>query len=192
MYSEVHDAHNPNNEEDMKRITKISIAMGILCFGSLYADGVGVFGSWWSTDEADDAYGAGVKARTTIGHGYGELRASYFEDISEDFALLDYELTVIPIDVAIGLQTDPSRDVMLYAGGGISYFFMDSNIGDGDDLAGVFAQAGSELKLNENTALFLEFMWRDIEARVTDDVDLVENRFEIGGPSVNLGIMLRW
>jgi len=158
----------------------------------LFADGLSVFASWWSPEEGDASYGAGVQARTSSDLLYVEARGTYYEDITQDFTLIDYELSVIPLDVGLGLKLDLSEVSELYAGLGGTYFVMDANTGDSDDRIGYYLKAGCEVELNETVGVSFEALWRDAEARVTEDGDLEENRFQLDGVALSIGLVFLW
>lgn len=178
----------------MNKITlaRVSLILSLMAGTHAVADGLSVVGSWWSPDEGDASYGAGIQARIGDDLLYLEAAGTYFEDITQEFTLISYELSVIPLDLGLGLKLEASPTVDLYAGGGATYFVMDSNVGDSDDRVGYYVKGGCEVELNENVGIFLEALWRDAEARVDEDEGLVENRFNLEGVALSVGLVFLW
>ncbi len=176
----------------MKFLMLTACCLSLLGGGVLNADGLSVYGSYWNPDEGDDSYGVGLQVRGGGELVYFEALGTYYEDITQEFTLIDYELSVIPFDLGLGLRFDASPATELYAGLGGTYFLLDSNVGDSDDRVGYYLKAGCEVEINENMGISVEAMWRDAEARVTDDGDFEENRFNLDGLALHVGLVFLW
>jgi opacity protein-like surface antigen len=152
-----------------------------------YGSGLGVFVSQWDPDEdgLDSTTGGGAKL--AFGDTFGlELRGSYFDDDA---------LTLIPADiglfVAIPLGESP---LTIYAQGGATWYFLDSDAGDVDDEVGWYAGGGLELTLADNIALFAEAQYRKLEYTATDDSadDLEENDVDVKALTYSGGLLFRF
>ena len=121
----------------------------------------GVFGSYWDTDDADDAFGIGAKGR----FGMFELRGTYYEDLTSDSVI---EVEAIPIEAGVAFNFAPDMAINPYVGAGVSYFLLDTNIGDIDDEVGWYAVLGGEFGMAEGISLMAEVMYRDVEGTVED------------------------
>jgi len=170
----------------------LSLTAFTLCLNGIYADGLGVFGSLWEPSDGEDVAGVGIRGRGGDGILYFEARGTYFEDISEDGLLFDRELSVIPFDLGIGLQSSAEEPVQFYGGAGITYYFIDMDNADVDDEFGYYFQLGAELVIHEGFGIFAEGVWRHAEAKIDDDGDVDEADFDLEGSAVNLGIVFRW
>jgi len=178
------------------------VSVACLFTNMAFGAGIGAFGSYWSTEDADSGYGYGVRlASTSDPAGYLEVRASRFDDLSDDDSSMDMKLTVTPIDVGITLRGGPEDAIEFYIGGGGSYYIIDSEIEtaggtkdiDIDDEWGWYGLVGFELDLSENLTLFAEGIYRNIEGSVPGDEIGNANSdtdFELTGFGGNAGIML--
>jgi hypothetical protein len=178
----------------MKKMITVFVlsGLGLLSAGALQAEGLGVFGSLWDPSDGDETFGAGVRARGGDGPIYFEVRGTYFEDITDDRGLISNDLQVIPVDLGLGLQMLPNESIEIYAGGGATYYFMDSEYGNVDDEVGYYLQVGTELGVSEGLGLFAEAVWRHVEGSVEDGGQLEDSNIDLKGMAVNFGLVLNW
>lgn len=185
----------------MKKTVLIAIAFSLMA-GSVYAGAIGAFGSYWSPEDADSGYGYGVRlASTSDPAGYLEIRASRFDDLTDDEDGMDTKLTVTPLDVGITLHSGSGDSVEFYVGGGGSYYLLDSEVEIGgenrdvdiDDEWGWYGLAGVEIGFSKNLKLFGEATYRQVEGTMKDDdIDNATSdaNFKLDGFGGNAGIML--
>lgn len=186
---------------------KLAMSVGALWLaGSLtaMAGGLGAYGSYWSTKDADAGFGGGGKLQFMLGDIIGlEIRGSYFPDLNEEESLFKYELEVIPAEADLILAIPLGDLLRVYGGGGAGYYFIDAKIkGQGldekvnvDDQLGWFAVGGLQVQLTEAFALFGEGKYTGIKAKfkgddveeITDDVDM-----HLDGFGANVGLLLTW
>lgn len=174
----------------------------ILCVSNVSAEGLGVYASNWDPKEGGDVWGVGLHFRGGEDLLYYEIRATYFEDISEDTGLVTNDFEVIPVDVGLGLQYAVTEALNIYGGGGLSYYFLDSQIGSFDDEVGYYYQIGADVKLNEGFGLFAEAVFRQVEGTVENgltDLDNLDNleyedsiQIDLDGLAVIVGMMFSW
>ncbi|MDF3130768.1 hypothetical protein P0Y35_16275 [Kiritimatiellaeota bacterium B1221] len=188
----------------MKSFTVKTICILASAFGISHvsAQGLGVYGSYWDPNEGGDVMGIGLHLRGGEELLYYEIRATYFEDISEDTGRETNDFEVIPVDIGLGLQHDITERVNLYGGGGLSYYFLDSQIGSFDDEVGYYFQVGSNLELNESFGLFAEAVFRRVEGTVDsglsdldnlDEIDIDENiQIDLDGLALIFGVTYNW
>ncbi|MDF3128133.1 hypothetical protein P0Y35_02870 [Kiritimatiellaeota bacterium B1221] len=178
----------------MKKQTFITCVFGLslLITPKVVADGLSVFGSYWNPSSGEDTTGIGLAVKGGSDVFYYELRGTFLEDVKEDVPLYQNEVQLVPLDFGIGLQADITQNLLVYGGGGFSYYFLDSDTADVDDEVGYYLQAGTELRLNERLALFGEAVWRDVEANLENDINLEDRNFDLKGMSVNLGLVYNW
>lgn len=175
-----------------KKLITLIIGLGFISTASVYAEGIGVFGSYWDPADGDQTLGVGVRARGGAGPVYFEVRGTFFEDITEDNAFFHNNLQVIPIDVGIGLQLQVTDLLEIYGGGGVTYYFVDSDYGKVDNEVGYYLQAGTELAVNEGFGVFAEAVWRRVEASLGNENQVEDSKVDLKGMSVNLGLVFRW
>ncbi len=192
------------------RVLLCGIVVGALAAASARpaSAGLGLFGSYWDTDELGETAGVGLKFK---GKGFlaFELRGTYFPDLSEDFneligeddpALGDLELEAIPIDAGLTINFGSQQSFNPYAGAGVSYFLLDSNVGDVDDEVGYYLLAGFELGgKSGGVGFFAEALLREVEGTFSSDLEdlddlLIDDEIdiELGGLGVNAGILWRF
>ena len=150
------------------------LAVGALLVGASlsYGSGLGVFISQWDPDEEGLDSTTGGGAKLAFGDTFGlELRGSYYDD---DI------LTLIPADVGLFLNIPLGEGPLaLYAQGGATWYFLDSDAGDVDDEAGWYAGGGLEISIAGGIALFAEAQYRQLEYTALDDsTDDLEERDE--------------
>ena len=139
------------------------------------AGGLGVFGSWWDSQDYGALYGGGVRLGFEIFSGIAlEARASYLvsdelDDIV-DGRNVSTELELVPLEAALTWTLDVSEAIKPYVGAGAGYYLKnvdwkaDDIIDDADDKdsVGYFALAGANVILG-NVALFAEAKYNIVQ-----------------------------
>jgi hypothetical protein len=189
--------------------TKVLLAALVLVLAAApaSANGFAVYGTWWDTDEADDAAGVGANYHWNLGEVVDlELRAAWYEEL-EDEPLeqlfsgsnpIDTGITVIPIE--LGFRFNFARDSDFWnpwAGGGGAYYALDSETGNLDDEIGFYGLVGSTFGNGEGIDLYTEVGYRFVEGEVTDfdlDGDSINDTFDVNlnGPFAGVGIVWEW
>lgn len=147
--------------------------------------GWGIYGSYWDTDEADSAGGAGVKVSIEMVPGVQmELRGTYFEDLDADGAGLE----VLPLEAGLALVLPTANQVDFLAGGGLGYYLMDGD-GSPDNEVGFYLTAGLEWNLQPMASLFTEAMYRVVSA---NDAGYDGQDADLDGLGVNAGLLIKW
>ena len=173
---------------------------------------VDIFGSYMSTDDFDESWGAGVRTGWQFGDGpVGmELRASYFPELGTDFDdLVDeidapgdffdqQEVEAIPLDVGVTFQIAE----VIHVGAGASYVLLDSDFADLDDETGFYGVVGFRTAGDSGVGFFVEGLYRSIEASIdpddVDELDQIDDVFtdnvalDLDGFTVNAGVTFRW
>jgi hypothetical protein len=167
----------------------------------------GLYGAYWNASDADDTFGAGLKASIEMIEGVQfQLRGSYFDDLVDGDGARDVDLEVIPVEAGLALTYPVSDSVEWYGGGGLGYYFMDADSGRGpgvdpDDEIGFYFDLGVEWALRKSGAsygetaakVFAELMYRFVDA---DNVKPTggggADDVELDGIGVNLGLLVSW
>ncbi len=193
---------------------KALAVLGMLILGAAisHAGGLGIYGSYWDTKDADSGYGGGAKLKfETVPNLYLELRGSYFPDLSKDDDGTKVDLRVVPLELGLAYNLPITDKFQPYIGGGGGGFYMDGDIKD-DSIGldgdidfkikpGYYAVAGVEFALTESVALFAEakYTWVEFEVdKITfNDVDLTDDMGgdvtgKLDGLGANAGLMLKW
>ena len=188
------------------------IALGILVATPAMADW-GLFATHWSTDDAGDATGAGIKIATEMIEGVNlDFRVSFYGDLGEDRGSVDTDLEAIPLELGLSVTWPTSDRVDLFGGGGIGYYLFDGDVSvpggvgieaDPDNEVGFYLAGGVEYALRDNqafygkteAALFAEVFYRSVEAdNITLDsaTDVSLGDANLDGIGVNVGLMIKW
>ena len=168
------------------------------------AGGLGVFGSWWDSQDYGALYGGGVRFGAEIFSGLAlEARASYLvsedrDDVVEG-RLVSTEMELVPLDAAVTWTLDVSDALKPYVGAGAGYYLKnvdwkaDDVIDEADDKdsVGYFALAGLNVVLG-NVVLFGEAKYNVVQ---NDDEwrwqgSDVEQQNSLDGFAANIGLKL--
>ncbi len=193
----------------MKRILGILLAASLLSALPCFA-GIAAYGSFWDTAEMGETGGVGIRFRSDEQGFAWELRGAYFPDLTEDLdslldgddsLLFDLEIEAIPIDLGVVYQFGSGGGFSPYAGGGVSYFLLDSNVGSVSDEVGFYGLAGIEIG-SGSLAFVAEAVYRVIEGTLSSDVedweDLIDFEIDerigldLGGYGLNVGVVWRF
>jgi hypothetical protein len=180
-----------------KTIKLLGLFLCVMGIGgmALADSGLGVFGAYWSTDDADEGFGLGAKLSLGADPVYFVARGTFYQDLLDDDEAGDIELQAIPVDAGLEFGGDMSESLRLFAGGGVSYCFLElDGVGELDDEVGWYVNGGIELRLSERLSLFGEVIWRGIEGTVEDD-DLGEITgdvdLDLSGFGAHVGLVFR-
>lgn len=183
---------------------KICTLVTIASFVSASALGaaIGGFGSYWSSDDASDSYGYGLRlASTGDPAGYLELRVSRYDDFTLFMDGMDIELDVIPVDLGVTLNLGAEDSVELYLGGGGTFFVMDGEArfaGGGtrdldlDNRWGYYGLMGFEFAVSDSIRLFGEGVYRKGKGRFSGDRSnegAANMEFKMDGFGGNVGLL---
>ena len=180
------------------------VILGVVLLSSVVASaagGLGVFGSYWDTKDADSGWGGGAKLQMeAIPNIFLEVRGSYFPDFG-DSSGDDAKLNIIPAEADAIIKFPVSDQFIPYVGGGGGYYMFDIDNNDSEDVDitvddefGFFALAGLEIGLSEQVSLFAEgkYTWLDVTAKASGPgVDVSEDA-SMDGFGGNAGLMLKW
>jgi len=188
----------------MKKFLIVMIVV-LLSSSLAWANGLGVYGAYWDTDDAGDGYGPGVKLQISLLPKLSvEVHGTYFQDFG---GVDDSDLDIITAGAGLVLCFPVGDNAAPYVGGGAEWFSFDM-AGEGglrdvemelDDEIGYYGVAG--LKFNfgrsKNVMFFLEGKYIMLETEgesgamlagiVDDDGDST-----LDGAGGNAGIMLTW
>lgn len=191
--------------------TLCAIAAAIALAGPAWAGEFSLFGSYWDTDIAGDTAGGGIEFAFPFNETLAlELRASYFEELTDDplenafdsdaEVFQEAGIQALPLDLGLRFQFAPGSNFRPYLAGGGTYFLLDSDFGEINDEVGYYAALGATIGDGVGADFFVEGIWRKATARVEldpqelediDDIDVEDHaNFDIDGLGVNLGV--RW
>lgn len=194
-----------------RSLKSFAIALAVWSASPLCAGDFSLTGSYWNTDVAGDAAGAGIALGLPVNETFAfELRGFYFEELndrpfeaifdSDETVFQDRGIQVIPLEAGVRFSFAPGSTFRPFVGGGASYFLLDSDFGEIADELGWYATAGATIGDGEGADFYFEGTWRKARAEVRvdpedlDDIDDInaEDRvsFDLDGFGLNLGV--RW
>ncbi|MBN1269736.1 MAG: outer membrane beta-barrel protein [Kiritimatiellae bacterium] len=196
----------------MRKLLTVLAVLALSVPMALGAGGLGVFGSYWDMDDADDpAIGGGIKFKMEMAPPIClELRASYLQEFGGDIEGSDFfeDATMVPLEADVVVDFPIVPDTMtIYGGAGAGYYILPEFEGasaipgsdepdvDPDDEFGFFVVGGAELMLNEQVALFgeVKYTWLEIdEIEIDDTAGTLPEDFEFTGLGFNAGLMFTW
>ena len=168
------------------------------------AGGVGVFGTWWDSQDHGALYGGGVRLGTEIFSGVAiEARASYLTSDTQDAVVegrnVSTELELVPLEAAVTWTLDVSDAIKPYVGAGAGYYLKnvdweaDDIVDDAKekDSVGYFALAGANVVLG-SVAFFGEAKYNVVQ---NDDEwrwqgSDVKQKNSLDGFAVDVGLKL--
>ena len=188
-----------------KTVLCLAIFALLVTAPSAFAGELGLYGSYWDTDALGETAGGGAKWAFGDGPVQFELRGTYYPDLSEDFGQLvdngtgNFEVEAIVPEAGVTFGFGPGTNFRPYAGGGVSYFLLDTNRYDVDDEVGFYGVVGAEIGAESGgVAFFVEGAYRWVEATVEneddiDDIGLQEDvDLDLNGPTINAGVVFRF
>ena len=143
------------------------------------------YGSYWSKQDADGSWGAGVGLALPLFTEHLRLdgRAHFFSD--SDTGIVYEDVTTIPFDLGLQVHFLPYGKVDPYLLGGISYLYVDSSSEvDLDSKFGGYIGAGIDVSLGTSLLkLFGEALYRfaELDGVLEEDID-------VGGFTGNVGL----
>lgn len=170
-----------------------------------------VTGSYWDTDAAGDAAGGGLILGLPFNDTLAfELRASYFEELSDDPlenafdsddpVFQDKGIQVLPLEAGLRFTFGAGGTFRPHLAGGAAYFLLDSDFGEIEDELGYYAALGATVGDGHGAEFFVEGTWRKATAQVrldpedledVDDID-VDDRADVDLDGVGLNLGIRW
>ena len=174
----------------MKRIPVVLLGLMLVTAAPAFAGTFGFYGSYWDGSDSGSTYGAGAR----IGFDFLkwmelEFHGTYYTDFEGDIQSQNFELTALPVDGGLKFKFLPNSKVNLYFGAGLTYYFMDTNLGTLDDEFTYYGEAGLQFG-GKSTKFFVEALWRSLDTTVDDpsgDTDI-----DFSGVSANAGINWNW
>lgn len=175
----------------MKRIAIAIVVLLVAAAAPSFAGSFGVYGSYWDGSDVGTTAGAGVR----IGFDFFkwlemEFHGTYYTNFEEEFESSDFELTALPVDGGLRFNLLPEKKFNIYFGAGVTYYFMDTNLGQVDDEFTYYGDAGIEFG-GEKTKFFIEAVWRDLDTTV-DDPTTGDPEVDFSGISGNVGVNWSW
>jgi hypothetical protein len=177
----------------MKKLILALIVVIAAAFASAtpsYAGSIGVYGSYWDGSDVGSSYGAGVRLGFDMFDWMGlEFHGTYYADFEEEIDSEDFELTALPVDGGLRFNLFGKSKFNLYLGAGVTYYFMDTNLGSVDDEFTYYGEVGIEMG-GDNTKFFAEALWRDLDTTVDDPSG--DEDVSFSGVSLNAGLNWTW
>ncbi len=175
-----------------------------LCAAPAAASTIGVHASTFSPDGTDESPGFGFDARFGSGPWDFEFRVTIYEELEVEGTSPRLILEATPVDFGFNYNFGSGDRVHPYVGGGGTFavldFGVDSTITnpqrttDIDPEWGYYVQVGLDFDLNDSTAIYVQGVYRILEAEFEED-DLGLERdgpIDLTGGALHLGIAFTW
>jgi hypothetical protein len=175
---------------------------------------LGLFGSpYWAPDETDEVAGGGLSLDIPINSNWAvDLRGSYFEETrpdafgealelgDEDSPFRENGLEIVPVEVGGRYNFVPDAKVRPYAGAGVGYYFLDTDLGEVNDEGGYYGILGLNFGNVDKASFFVEANYRRMEATVERDPDELSDfegfdedvDIDLDGLGFNVGVSWRF
>ena len=155
-----------------------------------HAGSFGVYGSYWDGNDTDGQWGGGLR----VGFEFLkwlelEFHGTYYTT-SEEIGGTDIDFTQIPVDGGLKFNFLPEKNFNVYAGAGVSYYFLDVDEFDIDDEWGYYADGGIEF--GGKTKFFAEVLYRFVQGTVEDPSSNSEEDIDFDNFAINAGVNWRW
>lgn len=177
--------------------------------GLCLANGLGVHGGYIDTEDLGDSVGIGGKFQIDLPGGLNiEGRTMMYDDLGKDLPVgggaVRMDLEIWPIEMGLAFDIPVGKRFIPYIGGGIGWHLLEADVTVGevtqhidlDDEFGFYLVGGFNMELGENIAIYGEYLYRQVEGSLEDDhtSKLVKDAVlvDLGGFSINLGLLLRW
>lgn len=184
----------------MKKWLSVLTIIGMSASYAL-GSGLGGFGSYWDSEDADDTFGGGAVLRLDLDQSLKlDLRGSYFEFDDREGGI-EATLEVIPVEAALLVKLPLDQNFNAYVGGGGGYYFADAEFKapggtadvDIDDEFGFFALGGVEIMLSDTLSIFGEakYTWVEFEEAEFEDAEF-EIDLDMTGFGANAGLLFKF
>ena len=186
----------------------LTAVLGLIAALSLPATAtqVGLFASFYETDEFSDTFGFGFRTqKELVDTVFGDIRATYYRDLTRkvdggrgDLPRLPFDVEDIVIEAGLSWAFFATPTLHAYIGGGGSYHVLSA---DGtadnnprlDNEFGWYVQLGGEATLGDAWGIFAEVLYRDVTVTLNPR-NAIHGREELdlSGFAVNIGLSRRW
>jgi len=159
---------------------------------------LGAYGSYWDPKDGKSTWGGGVKLELpVVAPVLVEVRGTYFDDVfgnrvhNEELRLRD-----IPVEAGLAVDIAPVEKVHLLVGGGASYHYLHSDLGEVKDEWGWYGAASVQVMFTERLGIFGEGIYRGIEGNVDhlrNDIDFTRTSesLRLDGWGANAGLIVK-
>jgi len=167
-----------------------ALAATALLSAPALAGSLGVYGSYWNSDQADNSAGAGGR----IGFSFVKVleldfHGTYYRSFTTDVNGQSVDVKAKPVDGGLRVNFLPSSPINPYVGAGVTRYFLESDQGTIDDKNGIYGQAGIELG-SKGSRFFVEALWRKMETHVS--LSSFDRNAKFDGIAANAGLVWRW
>ncbi len=168
----------------------IALAAVMLASAPARAGSLGVYGSYWDSDQADSSAGVGgrigfklVKFLEIDFHG------TYYPSFTTDVGGQSVDVKAKPLDGGLRVNLLPGGPINPYVGAGVTRYLLDTDRGDIDDQTGIYGQAGLELG-GSGRRFFVEALWRKMDSTIS--LASFDRNAQFDGIAANAGFVWRW
>lgn len=184
----------------------MTLGLAVLLTAPAMAGSAGVYGAWWTSEDASDSLGLGGWVDFYLGKGMEiEFRGSHFSDFEAENDVgdrADLRVTAWDLGFTYNFSHRSGNKLNPYIGGGGTILSAELNrienhkeLGTVDDEWGYYLVGGLEFPISTHFALVGEAMFRQAKFEILGN-DLgfsgVKQVVDIKGFEVNGGIAFKW
>jgi len=181
---------------------KALVMVGLMLLASQFvmATDFSIFGGWWDENDPGDVYGAGLRLSAKEGPWIADLTVTWMDDSTYYWYGWDYyyneTISVVPVEVGFRYIADNQSSFRPYGGGGVGFYFNDSDHFKIDDSWGYYGLVGFNFGHPRSADFFAEAIYRwvdtDMTYRHAGDGSTPTINVDLGGIGVNMGVVFHF
>ena len=184
----------------------MTLGLAVLLAAPAMAGSLGVYGAWWTSEDASDSLGLGGWVDFYLGKGMEiEFRGSHFSDFEAENDVgdrADLRVTAWDLGFTYNFSHRSGNKLNPYIGGGGTLYSTeldrvnnDKRLGTVDNEWGYYAVGGLEFPISKSFALVGEAMYRQTKFEILgNDLSFsgVKQKVDMMGFEGNVGIAFKW
>ena len=182
----------------MKKLAVLTtLAIILAVAGPVYAGGFSLYGSWWDQGDAGSIGGWGLRLTRGDGGWLLDFSLGFFGNHTqvEDTATpWEGKLSVKPLEIGLRYTSPYPHTFRPYAGGGISYNFLDVSPGSVDNMWGWYAVGGLLIGNIRTIDFMVEVLYRGVnDTGITlksCSGEALRGRVDLAGWALNAGVTI--
>ncbi len=180
----------------MRRVLMLVVVF-MLVAGTVPAGSFSLYGAWWDQDDAGSIGGWGLRATKGDGGWIIDLSLAFFKNhtrVDDGNFHWEGKLSVKPLELGLRYTSPYPHLFRPYAGGGISYNYLNVSPGSSNNMWGWYGVAGFYLGNIRSVDFMMEVLYRGVNStKITlrdGEGGEMKGRVDLAGWAVNVGVTL--